>query len=192
MFDNKIKTLKAKQDELDSRRKKLLGKFVPFREELLNGLERFIESALDGGLRNVTKPKRAEDKRELIKITFTLNSMELVLIAINDAHKLDPDSDELASKIFVYNSGDENNTPLIEVAFIESANETYHIRIRWFSQNGVIPLSGDIPLSDGVGSKAALILVKRFYKVEFAWQDQPTMKAALVLAGKRSLGFVKE
>jgi hypothetical protein len=192
MSNDLITELINKQDALDSRKDKLLSKFVLFREEFLQGLDVFIESALSSGLRSMGKLKRIKEIKELIEAEFTLNGMELVMISNNDAFEINKIREELAAKIFIYESGDENNTPLIEVAFIESGNYTYRILAQWFSKNGPHLLSGNLPFSEEAGTRMVSIIVNYFYRLQFSWRDEPTIKATLGKVTKRSLGFIKE
>jgi hypothetical protein len=193
MINNMLPSFKTKQDDLDTRKEKLLIKFVPFREGLIHGVELFIESALNIGLKNVNKLRRIKDEKDLIEAKFTLNDSDLVLISNNDIFKLDKINEDLAGKIFIYLlPGDENNTPILDVAFVESGKDDYRIWGQWFTQDGPHMLTGNIHVDEETVSKVASIIVNHFYRYEFSWRDQPTMKATLGTTVKRSIGFVKD
>lgn len=191
MSNYRVTAYKAKQDALDSRKEKLLLRFVPFQENLLRELELFSENALSSGLRRVSKVKRVLNSKELTEVELTLNDSDLVMISTDNVYDMDVNSEDLAAKIFVYFAGDENNTPLLDVTFFESEADEYRIRTRWFTQNGTRLMSGDVPISQDAGSKIAATIVDHFYRLRFSWQEAPTMKAALDKIDKRALGFLK-
>ena len=191
MLNDKVITLKGKQDALDSRREKLLAQFVPFREQLIRELELFIESAVNSDLKSVSKLRRVKDQKELKEIEFRLNTMELVLISNNNVLFQDVMTEDLAGKIFVYESGDENQTPLFEITLREYRKDEYRIHAQWFSSDGPRVID-DIGVSEEAGNKMVSNLVNHFYRFQFSWKDKPTMKAALGTGAKGSLGFLKE
>jgi hypothetical protein len=192
MLSDKIAVLKTKQDALDSRKENLLAKFVPFREGLIHELERFIENAISSGLRNVKKLRRVKDSTDLIEAEFTLNDLELCVVSNNNTNNINMMIEDLAAKIFIFFTGDENNTPIIEISFIESSNNEYQIRALWYLQNDARNLSADIRLTEETVIKVVSLLVNHLYRFEFTWRDQPTMKATLGTGAKGSFGFVKE
>jgi len=74
------------------------------------------------------------------------------MISNDDIFSLNKNRDDLAAKIFIYESGDENNTPLLEVAFVEFGNDEYRIWPQWFSKNGPI-LARNIRISRKLGAQ---------------------------------------
>jgi hypothetical protein len=192
MSDDKLAALKAAQDSLDLRKDKLLEHFVPFREQLIQELELFIENALDNDLNSVSKLKRVKDGKELKEIEFGLNTMDIGLISNNNVLFQNVMTEDLAAKIFVYDRGDENNTPLLEITFVEHGNNEYKILAQWFSSNGPRFMGENTSLSDDSAKNMASILVNHFYRFLFSWKEKPTMKAALGIGAKGSMGFLKE
>jgi hypothetical protein len=103
-----ISALKAKQDEYDSRRERLLHQFIPFRDELIEKLEQFVAEAEEHGLRGVRPWKKKEDTDEILTMSFSLNDFDLVLLATTDALRLDLESLALASRILIYPEGSDD------------------------------------------------------------------------------------
>ena len=87
------------------------------------------------------------------------------------------------------NAGSDNNTPLVEIAFIETDNAIYRSRMQWYSQNGIRPLDEGIVSSDSA-SIISSKLISHFYRFEFTWAEKPSKKAIHEKTGKRPLGFL--
>jgi hypothetical protein len=192
MANDFVAILKAKQDALDARKKDLLDKFFPFRQDLVNGLETIVTAALENGIHSVKPLKRVKDSNELVEAAFALNFLDLVLLSSDDVNKLELDKDELAAKIFIYSAGDDEHTPLMEINFIEALDDNHVIRAQWFSNNGPRLFFKEKSMSENVAGRLVTSLLNHFYFWEFAWQDKPTMRSARGKESKRPFGLIPE
>ena len=186
-----ISALKAKQDEYDSRRERLLHQFIPFRDELIAKLEQFVADAEKYGLRGVRLGKKKEDTDEILRMSFSLNDFDLVLLARTEAIRLDSKSLALASRILIYPEGSDDYTPYAEVVFQE-AKEKYIYWARSFPKAGLGFITGKCRVTDGAGRDAAEALIGYFYNMESVWKNKPTLRAMLTKehGDNRRLGFM--
>jgi hypothetical protein len=192
MANDMVAALKVKQAALDNRKKNLLEKFLPFRQAVVEGLDSFVEGALQNGIQGVSRLKRVRDTRELVEIELGLNYLDLVLLSTDDINKLELDKEELAAKIFFYSAGDEEHTPLMEISFIEALDENHVIRAQWFSNNGPRLFFKGRLMEENLGPRMVQSLLNHFYVWEYTWQDRPTMRSARGKDSRRPFGLIPE
>jgi hypothetical protein len=186
-----ISALKAKQDEYDSRRERLLHQFIPFRDELIEKLEQFVAEAEEHGLRGVCLWKKKEDTDEILTMSFSLNDFDLVLLATTDALRLDLESLALASRILIYPEGSDDYTPDAEIVFQQEASKQCVYWVRYFTEDGPRSIRKESHVTDGAGRDAAEALIGHFYSFESVWKEKPALKMMLNRENrnKRAIGF---
>jgi len=192
-----VPALKFKQDEIDSRRAKLLQVFVPFQDGVIKRLEQFAEEAAKCGLRDV-KPCEKKDADEFVEISLMLNGLDIVMIATNDVAAIESSTKPLlASKILIYPGDSADNEPQGEMVVQESDGEAYICQMNWLENEGddksriAIEHIRSIEDAEEAGRKTASALIKAFYGFMFYWQARPTFGAmtSRTTEKKRPLGF---
>jgi hypothetical protein len=191
--------LKAKQDDIESRKSKLLECFIPFRRSLLEKLTEFTKIAQQKGLQGVKLCKKSEDSGEILEATLTLNGFDLVFIATNDvffATKVagleSVKIGALTSKIFFYFEGSEDEKPVVEISVHGGDEESCVYYISAHSEDGPKSLTGKRTLADirKASEEATETVIDLFYAFGRVWADGPTLGAMLKGKGQtRSLGF---
>lgn len=192
MTNYDVSGLKAKQNELDSRRSKLLQIFIPFREGLLEGLEQFTKVASETGVQDVKPFKQVIMTDGDVEVAFGLNGLDLVLVATEGVYQLSLEDKALAAKMFIYLADSEDNKPFVEIIVCESGTEAYSYRVQWPTAKGEKWITGGCIVGKEEGLKTATALVNHFYSFEFYWKEKPTlgMMRGSMKGEKRPIGFL--
>ncbi|MEP7135284.1 MAG: hypothetical protein ABI904_10155 [Chloroflexota bacterium] len=184
-----IESIKEKQNKLNIQKQKLLQVFIPFRNAIINDLEEFFAMAVREELPGANRFRKNKDTSEIVEVFFNLNTTDLVLVSNDEVYNLDLDNQHLAGKMFIYHAGSDSNTPVVEIAFIETDDATYRFRMQWYSQTGIRPIDEGV-VSTETTSVISSELVYHFYRFDFTWGEKPSMKAIHGKAGKRPIGFL--
>ncbi len=187
-----VKTIKQKQDEIESRKKKLLENFIPFRESLLDYLENFTAEAINQGVKNVSPLEKSKTTAELVSVSVTINSLSLSILSTNEALFPNPKTDKLAARLFLYFDNTQRANVVVTFQEADEAKNVYYAE--WATEEGLELLSGKSIVTDPAssGKEAADKLINLFYSFIFFWSEKPSfsdfMKERL---SKQNFGYVK-
>lgn len=190
MSHYEIPTLKAEQAKRTSQRINLLEQCIPFRDGLLERLEQFTVEATDNGLNGVKQCKRKTHTNKIYEVTFALNGFDLAFVATDDVFPIDLESDALASRMFIYFDGDENNEPHIEIVVQGPVDGTYDYKMRWFAKGQPVHIAAGRSVTRQDGHEAAEALLHHIYGFRTLWIERPSL--GMVRERKyetRTLGF---
>lgn len=176
-----IEGLKGQRKSVESRHADLLLAFLPFREAFLALLERFVEDAKSGGLEDVKPLKERGKSEDQVEYSLTLNGFDLIVISTDQAHKLDPMKEHLASRILIYTSELDEARPFADIVFREYSEDLWTAYMQWFTTEGSSPITGTMAFSNDQainhGEEFAEVFIGHMYQFENSWREKPTLGA---------------
>jgi hypothetical protein len=175
MPHNEISLLKSEQVNLAARKSDLLEQCIPFRDGLLERLEKFTSEAIAAGLQGVRQCRKKTHTVKILEVAFTVNGFDTVPMATEDVFPIDLETDALAYKMFLYSASDEENAPHVEIIVQGPTDGSYAYKMRWFAQGQPVPIAAGPSVTRQDGHAAADALIDHLYSFKALWTDKPTL-----------------
>lgn len=170
-----VSTLKLEQTKRISLKTDLLEQCIPFRDGFLERLERFTHDAIEGGVDGVSHCRRKVHTNKILEVNLTLNGVDVAFIATDDVFPIDADSEAVASRMFIYFDGDDENTPHIEIVVLGPHEGMYMYKMVWFAQGQPALIAEGRSVTRQDGHAAAEALLNHFYGFRTLWAERPTL-----------------
>jgi hypothetical protein len=170
-----LQELKAKQDEYNARRDKLLARVADFRTGFLERLTQFAEEAESIGLADVTKPEVTDRSLDIFERTMTIAKWEITFAASDSVYPLTFGSPELASKLCGYLWATVDTSPFMAYTFTHKGLGTYACRFDFLGPERPV-LQRSWPTIDAkVGREGAEELIRLVYGLLKEWKERPSL-----------------
>ena len=175
MPHDSISALKSEQVKLASRKSNLLELCIPFRDGLLERLEQFTTAAMNADLHDVKACRKTMHTNKILEVSFTLNGFDLLLMATDDVFPVDPKSEALASKMFIYLDGTDDSTPRIEIVVLGPVEGTYLYKMVWLTQGQPVHVAAGRSVTGKDGHAAGDALIHHICSFRTLWMERPTL-----------------
>ncbi|MCB0006055.1 MAG: hypothetical protein KDE04_06360 [Anaerolineales bacterium] len=186
-----INSLKQNQDSHDARRRDLLEHAIPFRKGVLEGVARFTIAASELGLRGIRKVELKTNSEALLMATFGLNGFDLVFVSTTEAARMNEREDILAVRMFIFEEGEEEKLPLLDINVQEADRGEPFYEVRYFDgeRPGFLSMGETLTQESG-RNDAAAAMINYFYDFKYQWRPAPSLGAILNQRGHKStVGF---
>ena len=175
-----VAALKQAQEEEDARRGALLEQFKPFRDGIVFELSDFAEEASRLGFRGVKAPEAVPSTGNCVQLGFTLNSMDLLLVATDDVHSEGMFDEYLVARAFIYpKAGAPEQSPFYDAVVKETPDGNYATTVRTLASEEIRIVAVPGVPSVEAGRKAAAVVIRQLCGVSSTWRERPSLEMLL-------------